>query len=1690
MSTDPTKPARLAPGIHAAAAKSTTTPVQVGTSDPAAEQKRPTQQQLRARGQIKSAVSLDSSTIQVRLKQPLKLPVANPALYQIPGLTVTSATRNKSGTVVTLETSTQAATKYQLTMIAPPKSSKQARAGLVSARAVVTPSPTILGTIPLTGTAPPISSTSGDLPRVVSATSTSNNTVAVQFNEPMSDRSLVAQYYEITPTNINTESGRLIVKNARFQEFGTGTGKIIDRSTVILTTESQNELDYTVRVANMVDIAGNPLAPPVIVGGLRFDPTVAQFQGTPPQAAVKNGVPTLLDTDGDGLFDNEEQRGWRVTVIAADGTVTSRTVTSDIRLADSDGDGLSDYQEANLVFDPRAVDTDGDQLNDYAEFNETYSNGLAQDTDKDGLDDFVEFAFFKTSPIFADSDGDQIKDGDEIAGNRNALVSDLPRPEIEVGAINLQLDVRFSESNAKETRDLDTKSVTSTLSQSESRSLSRQSTQSLEAKLEGVRGYGDGGKDAGSFWKLTAGYTAGFTFQQTEESSNETTRSYENSLTTEQEVTNGFTVERQVVGAVMQATVNLRNVSNLAYRVKNLQVTAFIQDPQDRTRLTPVATLLPDSEPAEGFTLGPFVTNRGPLIFSNTTIVPTLVESLMANSAGLIFRISNYDIINEDGRNFAFISQDVVERTAQLVIDFGGARSLRAKVSGETIDENLPGDETEIHRVSTAQGRRIDTNGDGAVDDTDRRVTFDGAGKEVGITLFDALAAAGLKRFETRLDPSTGEYEEYVPGDTTPVDTSTAGEEDRTFNSYSTYVDAEGREKIFRIRQVANDFGIKKYWEILTPRGIDQQTLLSELILKTNAPTSLNFVQDLDGDLVPADTEYLLRTSDSPRDEFTYDSKGQRVPGSDGVPDGRDTDGDGLDDRFEALIGWRVNTPLKSYTVYSSPTRKDSNFDSPKPGVDSDEDGVEDRLEYDGSDMFAAPAGWNDKNGNGLRDLFEVSQSDTVIAGGVPYNTDTTQDVIGFLGLDPFFNPMDPYFTTGTLVHVARTEGGLTSGTDYWVRYRGFNGLLHFYSLHNSASDAAANIGLVNLTDRITSSVFSFTRDWVLDPIRKDTDGDGISDATELIGFRITRIENGASQLIAGTDPLSPFTDSDTFTDGFEKFVGLDPTNGADTDEDGDGLPDIVETTGWAVGKLELNPEIQTINLTGSLGFTLQFGTGPSVVGENTTGTLSESWDADRVQTELNNLGVIAGLDGRISVIRAVLTNPSRVQFTVTFGGDMAGKRQPTLLLTKKSGTGAGTVLDFQKGHTLTYLEGVSQAPYQSGPQIFRTSKSQTDSIDSDGDGLTDYEEFFLRTDARANDTDGDGIEDRVEYLGFNLGHKIGKLDGGIIKTDPLDSDTDNDLRSDGDEAELVDIELDRWVVRATGSVKSGEVASSSAYRVFSHPLVADADFDGLVDGEEYGGLATNPIKYRTDPNNANTDGDKRDDGEEVRGGLNPLLEDFRVTVVADWVETFNDGTEENINGRGYGRYQFLLGVRQPSSTGVAGLSTTPTLVMDNPNQAFLVDEQGEADSGDVDDRYGFGYSYGSGAASFPARSLDARSLVFSVSRGQRFSVDLNVREFDGVIPATPTLGSYRQVDVGGLEGNPVYKKYKPVPGGLGELTDQTSTVFSADDVLSLTQSVQDLYFFWDSASQTSQRVNGYNGGRLRGLLHVYLVIE
>ncbi|MCX6784612.1 MAG: hypothetical protein NTV81_01595 [Candidatus Komeilibacteria bacterium] len=76
----------------------------------------------------------------------------------------------------------------------------------------------------------------------------------------------------------------------------------------------------------------------------------------------------------------------------------SSTSEANLATLDSDGDGLPDNQEQTL----------GTNLNN-------------PDTDADGLSDRDEVVVYRTNPLVADTDGDGYKDGEEVKNNYNPL---------------------------------------------------------------------------------------------------------------------------------------------------------------------------------------------------------------------------------------------------------------------------------------------------------------------------------------------------------------------------------------------------------------------------------------------------------------------------------------------------------------------------------------------------------------------------------------------------------------------------------------------------------------------------------------------------------------------------------------------------------------------------------------------------------------------------------------------------------------------------------------------------------------------------------------------------------------------------------------------------------------------------------------------------------------------------------------------------------------------------------------------------------------------------------------------------------------------------------------------------------------------------------------------------------------------
>ena len=113
---------------------------------------------------------------------------------------------------------------------------------------------------------------------------------------------------------------------------------------------------------------------------------------------------------------------------------------------DSDGDGLTNAEEAIIGTDILLADTDGDGLTD-GEENKTYAtNPLATDTDDDGLTDGEEIQVYNTNPLEPDTDVDTLSDGAEIEVNTNPLIADTDQDgvndgtEITLGTNPLQQD--------------------------------------------------------------------------------------------------------------------------------------------------------------------------------------------------------------------------------------------------------------------------------------------------------------------------------------------------------------------------------------------------------------------------------------------------------------------------------------------------------------------------------------------------------------------------------------------------------------------------------------------------------------------------------------------------------------------------------------------------------------------------------------------------------------------------------------------------------------------------------------------------------------------------------------------------------------------------------------------------------------------------------------------------------------------------------------------------------------------------------------------------------------------------------------------------------------------------------------------------------------------------------------------------
>jgi hypothetical protein len=179
-----------------------------------------------------------------------------------------------------------------------------------------------------------------------------------------------------------------------------------------------------------VTVAGTGQAEPLTLDDATLDDGVFTWASLPLAASPYTVAETRLPAGYDnatvvGAPINPET-GAAVVELSPDNSVVGLTIYNFQAVAappvDTDGDGLTDEEEAALGTDPldpadpaapEPVDSDGDGLTDEEELAIGTDPALF-DSDGDGIGDASEFPTYGTNPLLIDTDGDGIDDGTEV----------------------------------------------------------------------------------------------------------------------------------------------------------------------------------------------------------------------------------------------------------------------------------------------------------------------------------------------------------------------------------------------------------------------------------------------------------------------------------------------------------------------------------------------------------------------------------------------------------------------------------------------------------------------------------------------------------------------------------------------------------------------------------------------------------------------------------------------------------------------------------------------------------------------------------------------------------------------------------------------------------------------------------------------------------------------------------------------------------------------------------------------------------------------------------------------------------------------------------------------------------------------------------------------------------------------------
>ncbi|MFO0750755.1 MAG: GEVED domain-containing protein [Myxococcota bacterium] len=385
------------------------------------------------------------------------------------------------------------------------------------------------------------------------------------------------------------------------------------------------------------------------------------------------------------------------------------------------------------------------------------------------------------------------------------------------------------------------------------------------------------------------------------------------------------------------------------------------------------------------------------------------------------------------------------------------------------------------------------------------------------------------------------------------------------------------------------------------------------------------------------------------------------------------------------------------------------------------------------------------------------------------------------------------------------------------------------------------------------------------DPLRKDTDGDGIDDGQE----------NANHDSIVDPNETSP-TNTDSDGDGIDDLteltssypgpLGAAPTLGYNRDSDGDGLLDGMEDLNHD-GNLdsgETNPLIADSDGDGfSDGDEVHCATDP-LRAVDVPQDKDQNGECDGAQVEREDCdhdGVADGVETFCGFGKCdAASTPSFADLDDTDGDgdincvdnddddDTFTDAEETICGTKprdvtsrpsdddrRDYDGDGQLNCIDSDDDNDGLSDIKEAQLGTNPQ----------DQDTDDDGLNDGREVDLQTNPKSNDSDNDGLQDGTE-----LGVTVGTDDTGDSFIPDADPTTTTQARIDDSDGDgVVDGVED---ANHNGKIDEGEGDPNDPT-----DGLADTDNDGLIDRDEKN-------IFHTDPNDPDTDDDGLDDKLEV----------------------------------------------------------------------------------------------------------------------------------------------------------------------------------------------------------------------------------